>query len=314
MRPLRVLAVDGGGIRGIIPALVLAELERLAGRPAHALFDLMAGTSTGGIVVLALARPPAPLQAADVVRLYEQEGPVIFRRSLGRRIASVDGLIDEKYGSEGLVAALRRHLGEARLAGALTPVVVPAYETVTRRPFLFRSVAAARDPADDWPMAEAALATSAAPSYFEPPLLRNAATGRSATLIDGGVYAANPALLAWVQARELDVARPPLVLSLGTGRLTRPLPHDRIRDWGALEWARPLLDVIFDGQSDAVDRELTSLLGPDDYVRLQIELTEASDDLDDASPDNLRRLRAAGERLVARERARLRALAARLAA
>jgi patatin-like phospholipase/acyl hydrolase len=90
---MRVLAIDGGGIRGLIPAMVLAEIERRTGRPAGGLFDLIAGTSTGGILAAALARPD-PIPAAQLVELYEQEGPKIFHRSLLKRIESIDGNID----------------------------------------------------------------------------------------------------------------------------------------------------------------------------------------------------------------------------
>ena len=139
-------------------------------------------------------------------------------------------------------------------------------------------------------MVEAAHATSAAPTYFEPVRLGGA------TLIDGGVFATNPALVAYAELRgKLD-----LLLSLGTGEHTRPLPYEKVKDWGQLEWARPIIDVVFDGGQDAVDLQLRALL-PDDYVRLQTELEKASDDLDDASADNLERLAEEAEALIARE-------------
>ncbi|MEJ7714492.1 MAG: patatin-like phospholipase family protein [Thermoleophilaceae bacterium] len=120
---IRVLSIDGGGMRGIIPALVLAELERRAGRPVADLFDLVAGTSTGGILALALAQPGPdgrPARTAEqLVELYETEGPRIFSRNLLQRIRSVEGLADERYSAEGLDRALKRYLGDTRLAGRL---------------------------------------------------------------------------------------------------------------------------------------------------------------------------------------------------
>jgi hypothetical protein len=87
-------------------------------------------------------------------------------------------------------------------------------------------------------------------------------------------------------------------VSLGTGEHTRPLPYEKVRNWGQLEWARPILDVVFDGTADAVDLQLSALL-PGGYTRLQTRLDEASDDLDDASPENLAALRREAERLIA---------------
>src|SRR5689334_8886921 len=97
----RVLAIDGGGIRGIIPALVLAEIEKRTGRRIASLFDLIAGTSTGGILACALTVPDAR-PAVQLVELYRTQGPVIFHRTLWRRAASVEGLIDAKHDEAGI--------------------------------------------------------------------------------------------------------------------------------------------------------------------------------------------------------------------
>src|SRR5688500_20096318 len=114
---VRVLAIDGGGIRGIIPALVLAELERRSGRPVFELFDLIAGTSTGGILACALCAPD-PLPAEEVAAIYEEEGPAIFDRSAWQRIRSAEGLLDEKYDAGALDRALERFLrSEERRVG-----------------------------------------------------------------------------------------------------------------------------------------------------------------------------------------------------
>ncbi len=291
-----MLSIDGGGIRGIIPALVLAELERRSGRRVADLFDVIAGASTGGILALALSQRAADgrpaWEAERLVGLYESEGPRIFARDLVVRIRSVEGIVDEKYSSEGLDRALASYLGDARLPDALTELLITAYETEGRAPFIFTRE-------HDVPIRLAARATAAAPTYFEP--LQLEVGGRSLSLIDGGVFATNPAMLAFADVRRREPEAEVVLLSLGTGQLTRPLPFERIKDWGLIEWARPILDVVFDGVADTIDLQLESLMAPQRYWRLQTALTEASDDLDDASPDNLRALRRHGEGLV-RER------------
>ena len=278
---MNVLAIDGGGIRGLIPAIVLAEFESRTGRRIGELVDLIAGTSTGSIIACALARPD-PMPAQRIAELYEIEGPRIFDRSLIKKITSVGGLVDERYDSAGLVDALTRWLGPGRLADLDPPVLLTAYDIQARRALFLGS--------SDVTMIDAAHASSAAPSYFEPVRIGDA------TLVDGGVFATNPAVCAYAQVGgQLD-----LLLSLGTGEHTRPLPCSKVKDWGQLEWARPIIDVVFDGGQDAVDLQLRALL-PDDYVRLQTELEKASDDLDDASADNLERLAEEAEALIARE-------------
>jgi predicted acylesterase/phospholipase RssA len=309
---VRVLSIDGGGIRGIIPATVLADLELRGGRPVTQLFDLVAGTSTGGILALAVTAPGEDggprWRAHELVGLYEREGPRIFRRSVLDRVRSVEGTLDEKYPSRGLVEVLGERFGDLRLRDALADVLVTAYETERRTPFFFRSARARTDAAYDFAMRDVAHATSAAPTYFEAVKLGEH------SLIDGGVFAANPAMCGLAEVLRADQQRPVLMVSLGTGQQTRPLPWKRIKDWGALEWARPVLDVIFDGTADVVDFQARQMLGEGRYWRLQTELRRASDDLDDVSADNMRALREEAGALVEREAGTLAAIAAALIA
>jgi predicted acylesterase/phospholipase RssA len=272
---VKALAIDGGGIRGLIPALVLAEIEQRTGRPIATMVDLIAGTSTGGIIACALARPH-PMAASRIAEVYTVDGPKIFERRLVKEISSGAGYLDERYDAGALVASLRNHLGEATLDEATIPLLITAYDLQARAALILR---------EGYSMVDAAHATSAAPTYFEPVKLG------ARTLIDGGVFAINPAVFAWAEG-DID-----FLLSLGTGEHTRPLPYDTVRDWGKLEWAEPIIDVVFDGGADAVDLQLSKLAG-DAYLRLQTRLDEASDALDDASAENLAALRREAARLI----------------
>lgn len=215
---MRILSVDGGGIRGIIPALVLTELERLTGRPAADLFDLVAGTSTGGLIALGISRSGedggSALRAEELVGLYEREGPKIFSRSPWRRLTTVEGVLEEKYSSGPLRDVLRRYLGDARLRDALVDVLVPAYDIERRSPHFFKSARAREDPDRDYAMVDAALATASAPTYFEPALVRSAAS-TTAALVDGGVFAVNR----------------------GCARMPRPSATVRGPRWSSSRWA-----------------------------------------------------------------------------
>jgi uncharacterized protein len=302
---MRVLSIDGGGIRGLIPALVLEELERRAERRVFELFDLIAGTSTGAILACALCAPD-PLPAARVAALYEEEGPAIFSRSIFQRIRSADGLLDEKYDSAALDGALARFLSDKRLSRTRPDLVVPAYDTAGPGPFFFKTADARESAEDDFPLSVVARASSAAPTYFEP----SAVDGRA--LVDGGVFAANPAMSAFAEVLRFQPGAEIVLLSLGTGERRRRRTFDEIEDWGLLEWARPLLDVVFDGISDAVDYQLRHALGESRYWRFQVELTRANDALDDATDENLRALRAQAEELIAARTADLDAVIALL--
>ena len=119
-------------------------------------------------------------------------------------------------------------------------------------------------------------------------LLRAAASCAAQALVDGGVFAVNPAMCAFAEVLRFHPTAEVALLSLGTGQRTRKRSFDEIQDWGLVEWARPILDVVFDGVSDAVDYQLRHAARNGRYWRLQAELTQASDDLDDASERNLR--------------------------
>lgn len=307
---IKVLSIDGGGMRGIIPATILAEIEKRTQKRISELFDLIAGTSTGGILALTLTKPdphgkPGKPQytAQELIELYEKEGERIFSRSVWHRIHAVGNMAEEKYPSDGIETVLDKYFGDARLKDALKAVLITSYEIERRFPFFFKSEKAKKDPAYDFPMKQAARATSAAPTYFEPIKIVTQNSSDYYALIDGGVFANNPAMCAYVEAISTNQnAENFLVVSLGTGELTRRLPYEDAKGWGLVRWAQPLLNVIFDGVSDTVDYQLKQLLPPKNgtqrYYRFQTRLDEGNDDMDDASRTNLRVLKLLAEAII----------------
>jgi len=294
--PRRVLSIDGGGIRGIIPAMVVAHIERKLGKPAHELFDLMVGTSTGGILALGLSRPgesrPAQFSARRVVKLYEEQGANIFEYSLWRKLRTVGGILDEAYSHEVLEDILGKYFAEATLGDCEVPTMVTSYDIQNRRTVFLKSWHA-----DHRPLLcrDAARATSAAPTYFEPKPLD---TGDVlSVLIDGGIFMNSPSVSAYAEARKLFPDDPIAVLSLGTGELTRPIVFEETRTWGSALWVMSLLDCMFDGVSKAADHQMQLFLG-ERYQRLQTSLEAASDDMDDASEENIRNLKRTARELI----------------
>lgn len=268
----KILSIDGGGVRGIIPASVLSEVERITGRPVSSLFDFIAGTSTGGMLALGLCIPDSegkPRHSAlDLKNLYKEKGREIFQRSLWRRVSTVAGYLDTEYGHNFLEQILDEYLGGAQLSESITKSLVTSYDIERREPFIFRSW---EDSLNSVSMKEAGRATSAAPTYFEPAVL--SVGGERRTLIDGGVFLNNPALSAYLEAvRIFPEENEFMVISIGTGENTRPITYEEASSWGKIEWAVPIFDVIFDGLNDAIDYHLTQMLGAN-YYRLQQKLT-----------------------------------------
>jgi uncharacterized protein len=298
-----ILSIDGGGIRGLIPAMVLAEIEKSTQIPIAKLFDVIAGTSTGGILACGLCVPDAEgkpkFSASTLVDLYLHEGGRIFPYHLFERFTEH---FEAKYPADGIEQVLHEYLGETRLSEVLTELFVTAYDIERRKPKFFRSRDARQDSTKDHLLWMIARATSAAPTYFEPFKLPGSDPEDYEALIDGGVFANNPAMCAYVdgstgpgQVRPEGV----LLVSLGTGSQNRPLMYDQVKDWGQFQWAKPILDVTFQGISATTHYQLEQILDHDHYFRLDTELTLASDDLDCTSADNLRKLQLQAARLIA---------------
>jgi uncharacterized protein len=303
---VKVLSIDGGGIRGIIPALILSEIEKRTNRSIASLFDLVAGTSTGGILALGLTVPKSPdatlYSAEQMAEMYEREGKRIFSRSALRTVFACDNLTWMKYSSIGIEQVLLEYFGDARLRDCGTDLLIPSYELERRLPFFFRSANARQRPDYDFAARDVARAASAAPSYFEPVRLLTGSPDQHYTLIDGGVFANNPAACALVEARATyPDASGYLVVSLGTGSLARTLPLGLAKYWGTVRWAKPLLDVVFDGVSSTVDYQLRQLLPVESYFRFQTAIGSDAHGLDNTAEANIATLKTLAWNLIRNE-------------
>jgi len=304
----KILAIDGGGIRGIIPAALLAEIETRTGKPACEMFDLIAGTSTGGIIALGVTcRKPGSQRvysAQDMLDLYATSGGAIFVQTLWSKLKSGFGLWGDRYDNSGLRVALEHYFGAARLKDAAAEVIVPAYEIERRQPYFFKRSKARTEINGDFLITAVALATSAAPTYFNPARLPTVANG-CLYCVDGGLFANNPAADALAEARKLWPSEDYLVVSLGTGRTASRIPYDKASGWGAAKWLAPLLDILFDATAIDTDYRLSKELPADRYFRLQVQLPEELSAMSDASASNIEALKSVAGALVEAEAPRI---------
>jgi uncharacterized protein len=336
--PFRVLAIDGGGIRGIIPATILAELERrVAPRALADVFDLIVGTSTGGILALGLAVPDGErprhtaerlLGVSEAETIFPGGGPqTLTQRVFGtrdpgawfrdpievllRRSSRQEASGGARYPLAGLEQVLARYLGDAPLADGVADVVVTSYDMAHHEPILFSS----RERAGfvtDVSMLVAARATSAGPTFFEPQVILS--EGRQRVLVDGGVYVNNPSILGYLLASQAaDAADAPLVVvSLGTG--TRPPEEpstpDELRTGDPL--ARALLEAVARGSGAMGDALLRGLADGERfrYWRMQTDVGTCSFVMDDSRPENVSCLSARARELASERSADLDEIAA----
>jgi predicted acylesterase/phospholipase RssA len=317
----RILAIDGGGIRGVIPARVLVELEAKAGKPLHQMFDLVAGTSTGGILACGIA---AGVPAAALLDLYARRGAEIFSRSAEWIARTADGVAGPKYDAAPLEAILSEVLGDKRLSDALTHLLVPAFALELpggagspRVPgaYVFKTSAVpALVAANAWAfntgnipvpvrtlqdayLRDVARATSAAETYFAPHNFTNL-VGENGTFADGGTFADSPGMCALAEAAVLWPEGPLYLLALGTGQSVDALPYAKYRDAGLVDWARAISHVFMDGQQDAIDYQLRAIMRGA-YRRLDVSLGAASSSMDDASAGNIAALLKCGDAIAA---------------
>jgi patatin-like phospholipase/acyl hydrolase len=258
--PFQILSLDGGGIKGLFSAAVLAKVEEDLGVHVADHFDLITGTSTGGIIALGLG---LGLRPREIVQFYVSEGPSIFRKQ--RWITSLCSLWRQKYPQEPLKTALQRCFGDKRLADSQKRLVIPSYNLDKDEVYLFKTPHHDRL-TRDWkvPLWKVALATSAAPTYF--PSCHDIDHIR---LIDGGVWANNPTMVGIVEA--ISMLGVPLssisVLSLGTTNAVTQRP--KALDCGGLwQWKSVGIDAALRGQSHGVQGQAQHLLGKDRVVRL----------------------------------------------
>ena len=281
----RILSLDGGGIRGLITALWLKRLEDELKEPLYRHFDIIAGTSTGAILACGVAKGMSPSRIVD---LYINQGKEVFPGpasrlwSRGWRSLS-QGISAPKYDGKGLKRVLKSVFRGARFGSLKQLTMVVTYDVTQRRPIVFKTSKAEHADLSVWKLCAA---SSSAPTYFPAHLLELA--DRRVPLIDGGVVANNPTACAIAEAAKHHPSIPVrefVVASFGTGESTRSITADEALEWGAAEWAIPIIDVLFDGSADSVDYIAQQLIPQ--YFRFQAKLDKAYDDMDNADATNL---------------------------
>ncbi|KAL4582318.1 hypothetical protein LXL04_006865 [Taraxacum kok-saghyz] len=331
---ITVLSIDGGGIRGIVPGVILEylelQLQELDGEEARIAdyFDVIAGTSTGGLVTVMLTAPDEnnkPLYAAkDIVPFYLENCPKIFKQ-IGGPFAGIikllKSLLGPKYDGKYLKTLVTGLLGTTKLSQTLTNVVIPTFDIRDMQPVVFSSYQVPREPSTDALLSDICMGTSAAPTYLPAYYFQNG--DREFNLVDGGVAANNPSLVAvgevtrqvmkgdpnFVPITPLDYGRY-LLISLGTGteKQTPRFDAKTAAKWGALGWminngSTPLIDSFQQASADLVvfhnNVVFEALNSVDNYLRIQDDtLTGDVASVDVATTTNLNALVEVGKRLL----------------
>ena len=310
-KKFRILSIDGGGIRGIVPGVILAALERKIQVKTKNLnarlsdyFDLIAGTSTGALLACAYTCPNLKgknkFSAKEALDFYLKNGGDIFTPPIKKRIFSLWGFIDEKHDETVIESILQREFRTVKLSELLKPTLVVAYNIDNRKSDtkykiqVFRQHKAKKNKKDDFYVKDMLRGTTAAPAYFEPNQTKSL-TNTNYPLIDGGVIANNPSMCAYIEAKKLrkNLKNKDIVLvSLGTGNVVENYPYEKARNWGKVGWAFSILDIALDGGPIITNYFLEQIFEHDGgkYYRFNPRLRFAKHNLDDGTKENIHNL------------------------
>ncbi|KAJ3675255.1 hypothetical protein LUZ60_004297 [Juncus effusus] len=344
---ITILSIDGGGIRGLIPATILTfletKLQELDGPNARIAdyFDMIAGTSTGGLVTAMLTTPNKdnrPIFAAkDINEFYLENGPKIFpKKQLGplTQLATITGiLMGPKYNGNFLHSKIQNLTNDKRLSQTLTNVIIPTFDVKYLQPTVFSSYEAKSDPLKNALISDICISTSAAPTYLPAHYFEtkdDKGNKREFHLVDGGVAANNPTMLAMTAITKeiilvnkdffpihpVDYGRF-LIISLGTGSAKQSEKYSapECAKWGIIKWLyhggfTPLIDLFSHASADMVDIHAAILFqaiqSENNYLRIQDDsLSGDASSVDVTTKENMEKLISTGKDLLKRQVARV---------
>ncbi|AVP87588.1 hypothetical protein phytr_6470 [Candidatus Phycorickettsia trachydisci] len=322
---MKILSIDGGGVRGIIPARILQEIEDRTGRHSAELFDAISGTSTGGMITLALAKAdkegdPA-LSAKDVLDIYLHRSKEIFAgQTVCWKMQTGCGLWGSKYNRSNFDKMLEEVFGKALLSQTVCPVFVPIYSLENYKPFISGTFFAKSNKVNDFYLKDIAGATSAALTLFPPKVFKSPNDSVTYKGVDGGIYANNPSLIgisgAYLMQPSLALDSIELV-SLGTGELKRgtekeengakksidieDIVEDVMDNDGVIGWlqGRDIIGSMMDADSVIAEAAMKAMLKQGNHFRFQVDLPDSLKNMDDCSDQTISGLLTLAENFIA---------------
>jgi len=297
MSTFKILSIDGGGLRGVVPLTILKHVEELTGKPIWQSFDLIAGTSTGGLLASALTIPKSPgIREAkytlnDILNVYLNRGQEIFpprKTKLGEWLEAVDDTLHPKFKADGIAKVFGDVCGDARIKDSLTDIMICTYDLTNNLPLFFKSRLGKCSQEQNVSIYDACRATSAGPTYL-PAYEFNYPNGKEKSnrlCIDGGVYVNNPAMAALSEFskhhaeygygtadKDIDY-NDVFVLSVGTGTYAGQITPAQAKSKGEIFWATRITDVMMRGVNRTTDYEMNEMMETGNYLRLTIDIKE----------------------------------------
>lgn len=313
-----IISIDGGGVRGIVPAAVLAYLEKKIQEiqkddriKIGNLVDFVAGTSTGSIITAAMLIPEDSCQRKvkracpkykmdEIVQMYFDMGDQVFEKKFWHQLKTVWGLFGPTFPASNIEPLLLKELGHYKLSDLIKPMMITGYDIEKRRVNFYTNTDKNKK-YEDYYVKDVVRGSTSIPAYFPPARFNHGVDIN--TIVDGGVFANNPSLAAFIEVSKTlfdegfkDVtAHDVMVISLGTGYIQqKPFPYDKSKKWGKAQWMMPVIDVLLSSHSEVTDYEMRKIFNSynadGNYKRLNPPIILGDSSGLNGSKDNLTNL------------------------
>jgi patatin-like phospholipase/acyl hydrolase len=301
MKKFRILSIDGGGLRGVVPLTILKKVEEITGKPIWESFDLIAGTSTGGLIASALTIPStkgtineksAKYEINDIIKIYLEDGKTIFPKEKNKIIEikkEAKSYLHPMFVESGIEKVFTKVLEDNMLSDTLTNVMVSTYDLANNKPLFFKTRVSRSNDEQNVKLYDICRATSAGPTYlpaYEFTYIEKNEDYPHRLCIDGGVYVNNPSLAALSEfsrhyieyGYETDKADidydDVFVLSIGTGSFSGSISPEEAKNKGKLFWATRISDIMMRGVNKTTDYEMEEMMMDGNYLRLTINIKD----------------------------------------
>ncbi len=287
-KSFKILSIDGGGMRGIVPLEILKFIENRYNKKIYELFDFIAGTSTGGLIACGLVvsdnNTTPKFSLKELENIYLDRGHEIFPSPFGliRIFRFIRSLKNPKFKEEGLEKVLMDILGNKRLTNCLKPILIPTYDLYNNNALFFKSRHANLDANKNALLLDVCRATSAAPTYF--PAYKFTFNKQPTICIDGGIFMNNPSMGALAELYKhysdptYNLTKSDLenvkIVSLGTGNYTPEIARKKVENWGLLDWATQISDLMLQANNQVAYYQAEQILRDQHFLRLDIEIKE----------------------------------------
>ncbi len=296
----RILSLDGGGLRGIVPVLILQEIERRSGKRINDLFDLISGTSTGGLIACGVTVSEDGLNPIytlkDLENIYVERGDDIFPKKTlaGKIFNSISSLRSPRFSDNGIEEVLTEFFGTKRMSSCITPILVTSFDLFNNEALFFKSRHAISRASRNALLKDICRATSAAPTYL--PAYKFNFDNKTRVCVDGGVYINNPAVASLVEITKYHKERPYemesvtlqniQLLSLGTGEYSADIARKKVEGWGLLNWATSITDVMMQAVNQTTTYMADELTKSGNFLRINLNIRERKySDMADSSDE-----------------------------